>query len=586
MTDKDHLDGLVDEWQRYYAAGRDVPAVELCRDCPRLLAELERRLGVLRHMHRLADPTGSPAEYKPPDPGSPETTADCEAEGAAGPATPRMDMTVPPTVSQHGVGPWAGLGFGHDSPLVTRYELLGEVGRGGMGVVYRGRHAQLDRPVAVKVMLPHAAADRFRREARLLAQVRSPHVVAVYDFDVAPDGRPVLVMEWVEGTDLRRLINSRGGPIQEAEVLPWMRDVCEGMRAAHDAGIIHRDLKPANLLIDARGCARVADFGLARTVALPGVGTQSGGLMGTPHYMAPEQAEDPRGVDGRADVYGFGATFYHALTGRPPFDGETAFSVLYKSKTEPLPAPRSVNPDLSGRTAEILERCLAKTPAERFPTFAEVLRSLDPPPGAPAPWSDLDDRDLAPYLARYNARRDAYLAERDAWNEDLDVYTFPRGQALRIVRGNIVEQPVEAVVSSDNFLLQMGFGVSAAILAAAGPDVASQAAALPPVRPGRVAVTSAGRLPLRLVFHGVMVGWIGDQVVRPSRDPITEVLTDCFHHADTHGVRSIAIPLLGTGVMCFPHGVCLDATFHYLARTLLRGLTCVREVRVVLFRDM
>src|SRR5262249_54935169 len=161
---------------------------------------------------------------------------------------------------------------------------------------------------------PNAAAERFQREARLLARIRSPYVVTVHDFEVLPDGSPIIVMECVEGTDLREIIRAEGEALPEEGVLPWMRHTCEGMLAAAEYGISHRDLKPSNLLIDRGGSARVADFGLARGPTSQVELSQSAWMMGTPLYMAPEQAEDPHGVDTRADIYSFGATFYHALT--------------------------------------------------------------------------------------------------------------------------------------------------------------------------------------------------------------------------------------------------------------------------------
>jgi O-acetyl-ADP-ribose deacetylase (regulator of RNase III) len=408
-------------------------------------------------------------------------------------------------------------------------------------------------------------------------------VVVVHDFAVLASGRPALVMEWVVGSSLGRLLAAQARPLEEGKVLPWMRQVCEGMLAAAQQGIIHRDLKPSNLLLDAAGNIRVADFGLARGAAVLDELTRSGEVMGTPHYMAPEQAEDPHGVDTRADIYSFGATFYHALTGAPPFSGATAFSVLYKHKTEPLVAPGTRNPVLSRRTGEVLERCLAKAPADRFASFAEVRTALETSAGPGSPWDFSDDPALAAYLERYKSRRDSYLAGSREREKELDIYHFPRGQTLRIVHGDLVRQRVEALVSSDNDYLDMGYGVSEAIRRAAGPSVAEQAGRLAPVRAGRVAVTGAGELPARFIFHAVTIGYVRDQVVGPSRDLIMEIMAGCFYHADSHHVRSIAFPLVGTGAQGFPRDVCLDTMFQCLARLFLRGLTSLQDARIVLF---
>jgi serine/threonine protein kinase len=466
-------------------------------------------------------------------------------------------------------------------PLLSRYKLLAEVGRGAMGVVYRARHRILEKYVAIKVLLPGRSRERFLREAKLLATVSSPYVVAVHDFEVLPDGSAMICMDWVEGQNLLEAMRARGGRLREDVALPWMQQVCEGMGAAADRGVIHRDLKPSNILIDARGQARVADFGLARGPEASGDLSGIGDVMGTPYYMAPEQAEDPRSVDARADIYSFGATFYHALTGRPPFEGKTMFSILYKHKTEPLVAPKARSPDLSERVNDLLERCLAKTPADRFPSFAEMLKHLQP--GVSSPWLVSDDKELTTYLARYQSRRESYLSERKTWEKDLDVYTFPRGQVLRIRRGDIVTQRVDALVSSDTGYLGMNGGVSAAIGRAGGPEIVQQSKCQRPVRPGRAAVTSGGNLAARLVFHGVTVGFVEEKLVRPSRDLIAEIMASCFYHADSHDVQSIAIPLLGTGAQGFPRDVCLDTMFQFLARMFLRGLTSVREARIILF---
>ncbi|MCI0463843.1 MAG: serine/threonine-protein kinase [Gemmataceae bacterium] len=545
MADEARLSELLLRWHELKRQGRPVSAEELCPDSPELAAELKRRLEAVAAPLPQTVSSNAPTEAAPPLVG------------------------VVPDVGQ--------------LPNLPAYEVINRVGRGGMGVVYKARHKHLDRQVAIKVVLPGGDVDRFLREARLLARIRSPYVVAVHDFDAPPGGCPVIVMEWVEGTTLAKVIQNGNSALPEEQILPWMRQTCAGMLAAAEQGIIHRDLKPSNLLIGSDNCVRVADFGLARGPAVVSDLTLSNQLMGTPYYMAPEQAEDPHSVDTRADIYSFGATFYHALTGVPAFDGHTAFSILYKHKTEPLVSPRTRVPVLSERTSEILERCLAKAPADRFSSFAEILHQLQPSGCPQGPWEFSDDPELNEYLERYRARRSTYFGEGRSWETELDAYTFPRGQVLRIVHGNIVNQPVEALVSSDNCFLEMAINVSAAIRQAAGPEVGEQAARLAMVRPGRVAVTPAGALKARFIFHAVTVGYVQDQIVRPSRDLIVEILSSCFYHADSHNVRSIAFPLVGTGAQRFPRDVCLDTMFHFLARAMLRGLTSVRDARIVLF---
>ncbi|MBI3861073.1 MAG: protein kinase [Planctomycetia bacterium] len=468
------------------------------------------------------------------------------------------------------------------SDLESRYEVLEEIGHGAMGFVYLGRHRKLGMDVAIKVLKQGASADRFLREARILAQLKSPYVVRIHDFEMLANGVSILVMEWVEGNDLHQMMRSFGGRVAEQYVLPWMRHVCEGMKVAAAEGIIHRDLKPSNILIYGKNHARVADFGLARNPAKPGDVSVAGNVLGTPYYMAPEQAEDPRGVDTRADIYSFGATFYHVLTGTPPFTGETLFSILYKHKTEPLVSPKARFPAISNRINAILERCLAKSPADRFQSFSTLLRQLETSAAESSPWNETDEEDLAGYLSQYRARRDAYF--QFPRSIDLsDTFEFPDGRKLRILVGDLVEQKVDALASSDDGFLQMTGGVAAAIRKAAGEQVAFDASRFAPVRPGRAIVTSGGALTARFVFHGSTMGFSRDRLLLPSPDIISEILASCFYHADSLDVTTIAFPLFGTGAGGFPEDVCLDTLFRFLARAFLRGMTCVREARIVLF---
>jgi serine/threonine protein kinase len=344
-------------------------------------------------------------------------------------------------------------------------------------------------------------------------------------------------------------------------------------------------LKPSNILIDSSGKARVVDFGLARGPIASDLSGSSNQIMGTPLYMAPEQADDPHTVNTRADIYSFGATFYHALTGQPPFTDPSFLIVLLKHKTESPVPPIVRNPRISQRTSDILERCLAKLPADRFQTFGQVLNELWKVDDSISPWDTSEDTELLPYLMLYRHRRDAYLNGREPFRR-MDVYDdFPGDRRLLITDGNIVEQHVDAIVSSSDESLSMDFGVSLAIRSAAGEGVAAAARHYAPVRPGRAVVTPAGDLKARFVFHGITSGRWQDKYVPASRDIISGILASCFHHAEALNVESIAFPLLGTGAMGFPRDVCLDTMFRFLTRTLLQGVTPVQDVRIVLFPE-
>jgi serine/threonine protein kinase len=466
--------------------------------------------------------------------------------------------------------------------LSSRYELLEEIGRGGMGVVYRGKHRLLGQPVAVKFHTVGEGIDRFQREAQVLASIRSPHVVSVLDFDVLPNGQAMLVMNWIAGNDLNKLIRNSPEPFHEGRVIEWMLQVCEGMRTAAEQGIVHRDLKPSNILIDESDKAYIADFGLARSSRFEPL-TLNGGVMGTPHYMAPEQAEDPRTVDTRADIYSYGATFYHVLTRHTPFMGESWFSLLLNHKTEPLKSPKFHNPTISPRLNDCLERCLAKSPRDRFPSFSDISAHLRPAVGTDAPWDQAEDSEIARHQERYRSRKSLYLGSRPNDVSEPDVYQFPNQRFCTIGFGDLIDQQVDALVSSDDESLSMGGGVSFQLSLAAGGNYGEVARRYAPVRPGRAIVTPAGALAARFVLHGITMGRWESEWVNPSRDLLNEIMESCFYHADSLGMRTIAFPLLGTGAGQFSRDVCLDTMFRFLARKLAHGLTTVREARIVLF---
>lgn len=268
--------------------------------------------------------------------------------------------------------------------LAPDYELERELGRGGMGIVFSARDVRLDRPVAIKILPPHdhedtQTRDRFLREARTAAQLSHPNIVPIYRADEA-HGCAFFVMALIEGESLGDRIRDRGS-LPPVEAVPILRDVAWALAYAHARGVIHRDVKPENIMIE-RGSNRalVTDFGIARDVRAAHI-TDEGYVLGTAHYMSPEQIAGDL-VDGRSDLYALGIVAFLLLSGRLPFEAETATAVLVAHGAHDPPQLRDVAPHVPERLAEIVDRCLAKDPDDRFAScaaFAEVL-------GNPTDW--------------------------------------------------------------------------------------------------------------------------------------------------------------------------------------------------------
>ncbi len=272
------------------------------------------------------------------------------------------------------------------------------LGRGGMGIVFKGIDVALNRPVAIKVLAPYfassgAARKRFAREAQAAAAVVHEHVVAIHGVDTWK-GLPYLVMSFVNGRSLQERLDAEG-PLGVREILRIGMQTASGLAAAHAQGLVHRDVKPANILLE-NGVERVklTDFGLARTADDASL-TQSGVIAGTPQYMAPEQAAG-EAVDHRADLFSLGSVLYAMCTGHPPFRADSAMAVLRRiCDQQPRPV-RSVNPDVPSWLAAVLDKLLAKAPADRFQSAKEVadllgtyLAHLQQPDTHPLPhWSD------------------------------------------------------------------------------------------------------------------------------------------------------------------------------------------------------
>ncbi|HKH48059.1 MAG TPA: serine/threonine-protein kinase, partial [Thermoanaerobaculia bacterium] len=258
------------------------------------------------------------------------------------------------------------------------YRLLREIGGGGMGTVYEAEDARLGRRVAIKLLPPEYSRDRkakerFLREARAAAAVDHPNLCTVHDVGES-DGRLYIVLSFYEGETLRERI--RRGPLPIAEAREIAIQVARGLARAHEAGIVHRDIKPANVILTRRGEAKILDFGIARLGGDDASLTRTGASWGTPAYMSPEQARGER-VDSRTDVWSLGVMLYEMLAGRRPFGGESMEAVIAAILTQkPEPLER-VRPEVPKELARVVDRALAKDPAERYANAAEMLADLE-----------------------------------------------------------------------------------------------------------------------------------------------------------------------------------------------------------------
>jgi len=258
------------------------------------------------------------------------------------------------------------------------FEIVELIGRGGMGAVYKARQPSLDRFVAIKILSPVLSADeafvsRFTREARAAAAVSHRHIIGVIEIGQAGDHH-YIAMEYLEGESLAAILD-REGRLDQGRALAAMKQAAAALAAAHKAGIVHRDIKPSNLMLDAEGEVRITDFGLAKRLE-GDVTTTDGQPLGTPAYVAPEMAM-AKAVDGRTDLYSLGATFFHALAGRPPFEGESFSDVMFKQVNEPAPSLREAAPDVDPRLCDMIDRLLRKDPAERHPSAKALLEELE-----------------------------------------------------------------------------------------------------------------------------------------------------------------------------------------------------------------
>ncbi len=262
--------------------------------------------------------------------------------------------------------------------IVGPYQIVEELGSGGMATVYKAYHERLDRHVAIKVMHESLLQEanfmsRFEREAQIIANLEHPNIVPVYDFDEY-QGKPYLVMKLVQGRTLEQLLQA--GPLSLSEILRIMGAVAEALTYAHEEGVLHRDIKPSNIVLDEKNVPYLTDFGLARLAQQGSSSMSQGAMIGTPHYISPEQALGQGELDARTDVYSLGVVLYELVVGRVPFIGDTPFSIVHDHIYTPLPPPAAINPEVPPQVEEVLVRALAKDPDARYPTATDMIAAF------------------------------------------------------------------------------------------------------------------------------------------------------------------------------------------------------------------
>ncbi len=267
-----------------------------------------------------------------------------------------------------------------------QYTLEGKIGEGGMGVVYRARHALLQRPTAIKLLRPEVVNDdtlsRFEREVQLASRLTHPNTIDIFDFGTTPDGSFYCVMEFLDGQTLDEVVRV-DGPLEAPRVLNILRQIAASLNEAHSHGLVHRDVKPSNIMLCEQGgipdFVKVLDFGLARSVepSKEQYVTGTGVVLGTPVYLAPERITDPQTIDLRSDIYSFGAVGYYLLTGRFVYEGANVQTVLQQILSESPPRPSEVvSSEIPNDLDELIVRCLARDPTDRPDTMQEIVSTV------------------------------------------------------------------------------------------------------------------------------------------------------------------------------------------------------------------
>jgi serine/threonine-protein kinase len=412
--------------------------------------------------------------------------------------------------------------------LTGQYTIEREIGRGGMGVVYLARDIRLDRAIAIKTLPAHLASDlavreRFLREARTAGALSHPNIVPIHRADELA-GHVFFVMGYVDGESLAQRVRA-GGPLPPGDVLSVLRDVALALGYAHANRVVHRDVKAENILLDRRsGRAMVTDFGIAR-VAEAAPLTATGHVLGSVHYMSPEQvAGEP--VDGRSDIYALGVVGYFASSGRFPFESDTASAVLVSHITKPTPSLRTVAPHLPASVVSIIDRCLAKRADERFATAGELAQALDDARG------HLDPATAS--TPRPTSALPAIISETEAQA------IWQRASELQVATGGHLPPPIARTGAAHEASLSSGYRVadvrSAALEAGIAPQHVEQVLA----ERGLVAPPPSGRAP-RAPAPRVLASKPASVPARARSDPDETPRSDRRNVAPRHPDAAAAI---------------------------------------------
>jgi serine/threonine-protein kinase len=335
-SESEKLLELLVEWEELRRQGKDVTPEQLCPDDPSLQATFRERLARRQRLQAALDLPGSASR--------------------------------------------GSLGQSPSLPVIEDYEVGELLGRGGMGVVFRATHKPLKRDVALKIIISgtHAGAEeraRWRTEAEAVARLHHPGIVQIYEVG-EQSGCPYMALELLGGGSLERRLN--GTPMRPRQAAELLLAIARALQHAHDQGIVHRDLKPANILLTEKGDAKISDFGLAKLLDVEKGQTRTGAVLGSPSYMAPEQAAGAmRRIGPRTDIYALGAILYELLTGRPPFVGASILETLDQVRNHDPAPPQTLQPSVAPDLATICLKCLEKDLTDRYPTAAALAHDLD-----------------------------------------------------------------------------------------------------------------------------------------------------------------------------------------------------------------